>query len=229
MSQTPVPAFAQSWLSQNVDFDENKESGEFIREIADQLQPALDEMRPRLEEVKFKYVFLPWFAGDEDLQYFKTDRYGKAHDKAVALWLGIASNGLGGLNGAFNEVDVVDDKTGEILFTVPPLCDRSAVMPAAKDNRTGSIYNMVLTMQNLRNVSTAHAKNFFEHEVSKRAQGMFKPDNILKFVRTWNEIFTRYGRPPLLVLPDDPTAQTAEGMNNGANAVSQSDDDWELL
>lgn len=229
MSQTPVPAFAQAWLSQNVEFDENKKSGDFIREIADQLQPALDEMRPRLEEVKFKYVFLPWFAGDEELQYFKTDRFGKAHDKAVAMWLGIASGGMGGLNGAFNEVDIVDDKTGEILFTVPPLCDRSAVIPALKDGKTGTIYNMVMTMQNLRNVSAAHAKHFFEHEVSKRAQGMFKPDNILKFVRTWNEIFTRYGRPPLLELSAQTNPQGTEGNNNGANAVSQSDDDWELL
>lgn len=222
MSQTPVPPFAQAWLSQNVEFDENKKSGEFIREIAEQLQPALDEMRPHLEEVKFRYVFLPWFAGDTELQYFKSDSFGKAHDKAVAMWIGIAGS-------AFNEVDITDDKTGEILFTVPPLCDRNAIVPALKDGKTGTIYNMVVTMQNLRNVSASHAKHFFEHEVSKRAQGMFKPDNILKFVRSWNEIFTRYGRAPLIDLSAQTNPQGTEGNNNGANAVSQSDDDWELL
>jgi hypothetical protein len=222
MSNTPVPNFARQWLSQGVEFDENKKSGDFIREIADQLQPALDDLTARLEEVKFQYVFLPWFAGDEDLRYFKTDRQGKAHDKAVAMWIGIAGS-------AFNSVEITDNKTGEILFIVPPLCDREAVIPAAKDAKTGSIYNMVLTMQQLRNVSSVHARHFFEHEVSKRAMGMFKPDHLLKFVRTWNDIFARYGRPPLLELPGDTTAHTAEGMNNGANAVSQSDDDWELL
>lgn len=222
MSNTPIPAFAQAWLSQNVEFDENKKSGDFILEIHDQLQPALEDFEARLEEEKFQYVFLPWFAGDTELRYFKTDRNGRAHDKAVAMWIGIAGS-------AFGAVKITDNKTGEILFTVPPLCDREALVPALRDNKTGTIYNMVMTMQSLRNVSPAHAKHFFDNEVAKRAQGMFKPDNILKFVRTWNEIFTRYGRPPLLALPGEPSTQTAEGTNNGANAVSQSDDDWELL
>jgi len=222
MSNTPVPAFARAWLSQNVEFDENKKSGDFIREINEQLEPALEDLTVRLEEVKFRFVFLPWFAGDTELQYFKSDRYGKAHDKAMGMWIGIAGS-------AFNPVDIVDDRTGEKLFTVPPLCDRQAIIPAALDAKTGSIYNMVLTMQNLRNISGVHARHFFEQEVSKRLLGMFKPDNLLTYVRTWNEIFARYDRPPLLELPGDQPAHTAEGINNGAHAVSQSDDDWELL
>jgi hypothetical protein len=222
MSNQPVPAFARSWLQQGVEFDENKKSGDFIREIHEQLQPALAEMRPQLEEVKFKFVFLPWFAGDEDLQYFKKDVRESAHAKAMRVWLNVAGS-------PYHEVDIVDDRSGEILFTVPPLCDNTALRPAQKDPRTGSIYNMVITMQQLQNVSHHHARHFFEAEVSKRSMGMFKPDNLLKFVRTWNEIFTRYGRPPLLELPGLTSPQSAEGNNNGASSISQSAEDWELL
>lgn len=222
MSDSSAPGWASSWLQQHVEFDEAKTSGEFIREIHEQLQPALEDMKVQLEETKFRYVFLPWFAGDEDLQYFKTDRAGKAHDKAVAMWIGIAGSALA-------SVDITDDKTGEILFTVPPLCDREALIPALKDRKSGSIMNMVMTMQSLRNVGPHLAKNFFDQEVSKRAASMFRPTNLLKFVQTWNDIFTRYGRPPLLELPDHTKPQSAEGKHNGTSAISQSDDDWELL
>lgn len=198
-----------SFLNQNVNTDELAAAGDEILQIAKDL--AASDANARLDEYRFKEVFLPLFDGTPADQ--------RKYPVEPGNWATVAGN-------VYREVDVIDEQ-GNVLFTVPPLVDRTAINPIDPRAGFGGVMDMVVTMQQLQRNSPKQAKAYLDAKFAERAGAMFKPDNIIKYLRTWNAIFTRYGRPPILELPDEPGTTTQAAA--GAATAAAADEDWDLL
>lgn len=181
---------------------------ENIRPVTD--QTLLSNKRARLQEIvtmahdtlaeigeqdvatvperNFVAVFLPIFAGEPPTPY-------KA--KLFPHWVNIAGN-------PYRPVDVVDTK-GKVLFRVPPLFDRMAIGPSTqmKRGQHSSISHVVASAGQFAAMSPAMGEQYLSKELTKRALLMKVPQSVLQDLETWNAIFARYGRPPLVALPPD--------------------------
>lgn len=201
------------WLNQNVNFSTTDVMSALITDVSKSVLETFPN--PRLEEYKFVEVFLPFFAGKpEEEQKYRVN---------LGNWATVAGN-------PFNEVDVID-RQGKVLFTVPPIYDRMAIKPEA-DRQQDSIVDIVRKMQLLQQQSPRMAKQYYDSTLSQRAQSLFHPDNVLKHLRMWNDIFKRYGLPPILALEEEPSATdqtTPTTQANANNGLPTNDDDWELL
>jgi hypothetical protein len=161
---------------------------ERLKEVASDFDQALAEYsqvppdRYQLDEYRFVNVFLPFFAGDEKLPYPVTTNH----------WVNVAGGMFRG--GMYNEVDIVNDK-GEVLFTVPPVADRSNHVPFQSERGQSSIANVVESAKNLANVHPAQSLNYLRTELAARYASMREQGHALEYVRRWNAIFARYGRP----------------------------------
>jgi len=212
MSPVPGLILDPGWLDQHVNHDEMKEAASNIQQIDAELKAQGDKRR--LEESIFVHVFLPMFLGTpmEQRQY-KVD---------LPNWVAYAGN-------PYWEVDVIDTK-GTVLFTVPPIFDRSAISPsdAARHAGRGGIMDVIMMTQKLQLVSPVQAKYYLNQEMRQRAVGMVQMDNVLVFLRTWNAIFKRYGKPTILDLLEDTETGQQEAPRD-AQRRSLDDEDWELL
>jgi hypothetical protein len=151
---------------------------------------------PTIQERIFVQVFLPIFAGDEVNQY-------KA--KIYPHWINVAGN-------PYRPVNVVDTQ-GKVLFTVPALLDRRAISPSTQTERgtTSSISHVVASASQYSAMSPIAGANYLSKELTRRALIMKVPTQVLTDLKTWNEIFVRYGRPPLAPVPSDVAPQNAAG------------------
>lgn len=166
----------------SIDSYRDQRLAEEIKGIVDQLGVVTQSDAARLSERVFANVFLPFFAGDPEPVY----------KVSIQHWI----NAVGG---PFNAVSVVDT-AGKVLFTIPPLYDRTAVQPLS-DGNGPSIAHVVASTTQLANVHPKQGAAYLNNELSKRALIMKVPINVLNHIDTWNEIFTRYGRPPLMETP----------------------------
>lgn len=203
----------RSHFNQNINLDTLGIAEDEIKQIHADMQRD----RPSIPEDVFKHVFLPFFAGTpkEELKY-KVD---------IGNWLAVAGN-------VFQEVDVVDP-AGTVLFAVPPVMDRHANMPNQSEE-AGTIPSLMMTVEQLRMRSPRQAAAFMDRHLTNQATAMFNPNNILPFLRRWNEIFVRYGYKPLLELKGETTQ--AAGVDKQATPVKQEqsalpedEGDWETL
>lgn len=183
-----------------------------IKMISDNLGQVAAGDRPRLAVRIFEGIFLPYFAGDEKRAYPQAD---------VGWWVGrVAGN-------PYQEVDVVDN-AGEVLFTVPPMLDRTAV--DAKLNGQGAgVAHIVASAQQYALLSPMAGSNYLQAELTKKALIMRVPANVVGHLQRWNAIFERFGRPPLLPLEaqDTPAASASEPKAPESKTVLL--DDMDLL
>jgi len=155
---------------------------EDIDGVSAQLKTLSPADIPRLAERIFVNVFLPLFAGDETLIY----------DATFNTWVSFAGS-------PYTDVHVVDTKNN-ILFTVPPLLDRSAINPV---NRLSvSIAHVVTTAGQFARIHPTQGSVYLHNELSKRAIVMKVPANILNNLEIWNNIFKRYGRPEIMTIEE---------------------------
>lgn len=132
----------------------------------------------RLPERNFVEVCLPFFAGDTKPKY----------PIDMNTWLNIAG-------GPYCSVDVIDNK-GQVLFTIPPIFDRSAIDPTAKGRH--SMAHIVATTNLYVKQHPKLGANYLDKELTGRALVMKVPAAVQKHLEIWNSIFTRYKRPPML-------------------------------
>lgn len=165
-----------------------------ISGIVSDLNAATAGERPRFAERLFVGIFLPYFAGDKPLPY--------PVDSSV--WVArVATN-------PFQEVDVVDIQ-GQVLFTVPAMFDRSALDPgrAAGSKDSLPVEHIVKSAQQLRYLHPLHGEAYLETKLTEKALIMRVPTNILHNLDVWNKIFVRYGREPIVGLPEQSGATAA--------------------
>lgn len=152
---------------------------------------------PRMAERIFVGIWLPFFAGDEKRQY----------DVTLQHWLNFTQN-------PYRSVHVVDTQ-GRVLFEVPALYDRSAVNPQADTSALPSIAHVVESASQYANIHPTQGERYLDAELTRRALTMRVPATVLSNLETWNAIFMRYGRPPLVAAEKLPTAALAEPKDGG--------------
>lgn len=181
---------------------------EQLQMLNTELNEAVNNDRPRLSERIFVGVFLPFFAGDTERHYPQAN---------LTMWVGrVAGN-------AYREVDIVDAQ-GQVLFAVPPVFDRSALDPQrSKQENSVPLSHVVASAQLYSNLSPAMGEQHIRAELTKRALVMRVPANVLAHVRRWNEIFTRYGRPPMVELE-----AAAPATEDGKTAKPGDEPDFEM-
>lgn len=139
---------------------------------------------PQLPERIFVGVFLPMFAGDNPLPY----------DVSLDFWINVVAQS------PFSPVDVVDQQHN-VLFTVPPVYDQTAIQPVPpSDQHIKSIAEVVATSDQLARLHPSQGEHYLNAELNQRSLIMRQPANVLRHAQTWNAIFERYGRPPLVAL-----------------------------
>jgi hypothetical protein len=186
----------------NIDkFAEQKQTGDSNIVTKRLIQIAEEDIK-RLPERVFVGVFLPVFAGDEQLHY----------NVNMETWLNYAGS-------PYKSVHVVD-RNDNILFTVPPLLNREAVNPVKPSDYKVPISSVVTTAGQIANQSPRQGLRYLTTELTKRALIMKVPGNVLKDLAIWNSIFTRYGRLPIVEL----TADQKKIINNTTDEVDDTDD-----
>ncbi|EKD22570.1 MAG: hypothetical protein ACD_84C00043G0004 [uncultured bacterium] len=147
-----------------------------IKEISNALLIAPASANPRLSEYIFENVFLPLFAGDEVLLYGQTFQTWTTHAGSPYI-----------------PVDIID-KANNVLFTVPPLLDRTVIKSISDHNSGPSIAHVIVTAEQYGRIHPSQGKAYLDSELGKRALTMKVPANMLNHLETWNNIFKRYGR-----------------------------------
>lgn len=154
---------------------------EEIADISSAVSKVTDEVRARLPERHFREIYLPMFAGDKVLPY----------DVDLNHWVNFAGN-------PYREVDIIDE-AGKVLFTVPPILDRNAVNPISQSRQ--SISHVIQTAQQYSRIHPHKGMAHLNAELTERALIMKVPANVLQDLETWNTIFKRFGRPPIVDTP----------------------------
>lgn len=165
------------------------EAYEFLKEMELKDRPKLDEMR-------FVQVFLPFFANIP----MEQRRYPQV---TLETWLAIAGN-------PYQCVDIVsNDDPNEVLYTVPALYDRHAVKPVSGREAGVYIQDVVQNIEKLNSFrGGSGVREYFMSQMKSRAEAMASIEGLEEHVRTWNAIFTRYGLPPLFDLGETPEGET---------------------
>jgi hypothetical protein len=184
------------------------QQNEFSKEINAVYKALIDidpKTYPSIPENVFVKLFLPLFVGEAT----------ENEEVSISMWTKNAGN-------LFTPVNVIGGR-GEILFTVPPIVNRDAIMPftgAPDGMRVTSMMNVAASYSQYMMQNPALAEQFIDAELTKRALVMSNPPSALKDLETWNEIFVRYGRPPIR-LPSN--AKEA-----AKNEQKPSDDDYDF-
>ena len=188
------------------DVDENPTFGQLSLEQMKEVM--VDKSVPTVQESDFFRVWLPLFAG-----VFK--------DANMMEWTKVAGS-------VSQEVNVVSDRTGEVLYTVPPLVRAVTV---ATENAKLSITMMVRHASQLRDAGRGKqadaiiAHYFAEHSV-------FEGD-VVEEIKTWNAIFGRYKETDHLVVDlekllkandDKPTADESPSAEEDETDLNGSDE-----
>lgn len=199
----PLPPLKPQQMPDADDF-RRKQLQDHIEMVQGALKTAESKDVPQISERIFVGIFLPLFGGDDPLPY--------------AVDLGTWVQRVAGT--AYKAVNVIDTQ-GKVLFVVPPLYDRGAIDPVPAD-RGSPIAHMVASAGQLALMSPRQGSSYLNAELTKRALVMKVPTNVLAHLETWNEIFKRYGREPLIALDDKPAEKA------GDPAASATDDDYEF-
>lgn len=139
------------------------------------LSPESLDIR-KLPENVFVYHFLPWFAGTS------TDKNVNA-----AAWVDIA--------GSANVPVHIVDNSGEILYTIPPLFDRTIVQTSSADRDMPGMNHVLITFDQLSRISPRRAELYYLQELEKRKILDDKTIKLREKVKFWNDLFKRYGLP----------------------------------
>lgn len=143
----------------------------------------IEDLTPRIHDVMFREVFLPFFANDEDRKYPQV---------TLDMWIeSIAGN-------RFQKVYIVNDK-GEVVATVPPVLDRDVIRPKdvrpediTPDHR--SVEDIFKTTQMLGQRSPKVAENLFLQNMDGRMEVTGKRKRRLMHAHQWNVIYEYFGR-----------------------------------
>lgn len=160
------------------------------------------EGKANIAEDIFVNVFLPFFAGEENI-----------YKVGLGNWVTVATNGGSLPGGQFREVDVIDDK-GKVLFTVPPIYDRNALNPVKLSDRIAlpQLMEQAEQLGSIKPALQTKMKNqIFEALLNKMRAGN---NNAREYLLKWNDIFTRYDREGIFQEEKNSSDKSSESGNN---------------
>lgn len=173
---------------------ENRELSAVEVRLADTIDDVFAELTQvdpgdcfAMSESRFHAIFLPMFAGDTPLMYPAT----------IDMWQSLAG-------GPFKEVRIVDNRN-QTLFMVPPLFDKEGMSPLTGTGQAEGLSSMVQVLDRANMYSRqgkARMDWFLNGELDRRSFMFKNKANEDEFIRRWNEIFVRYGRPPIAITAD---------------------------
>lgn len=186
------------------------EAHEQIDSIIHDINHDHDRMLGAIPENVFKNVWLPFFAG-----------ICNHYNVNLNMWLSIAKN-------PYNEVKVVDDVTGVELYRVPAYLSNQGLQPTRShrgEQTTYGLVNAIKIASTMANNSPAQAQEFAVRSLEQHIANMETTNvDVLGTIRRWNEIFMRYGLPPVFNLePTEP------GIQQPQSAQTFEPDEWESL
>jgi hypothetical protein len=147
-----------------------------------------EDRRPRIPETEFKQSLLPMLADPANEDY--------------SLWLKIAGSWQ-------RPIEVESDQDGELLFTVPPLVERTSD-PLRQSGRD-SAYETVMNSARKMEISHVAGGEYLQKKLLPRIRvSGDRKENIER----WNMIFERYGLTHLLVSVEDGSSD-ASASNSG--------------
>jgi hypothetical protein len=211
-NQPPKMVGIEAWLNQDTDDFGVSQQESAINAITESLAEV--NIRMQLEEYKFREAFLPFFL-DTPIAERKYKEVNLGHWRTVA-------------GGNFNEVDVVDEH-GVVVFTVPPIADRLAMM--ARTASSGlAVSDLVQRTSQLANQSPHAASKILASALRERTNAFFNKANILKHIEAWNKIYAYYNLPPLLDLEalDKKATGKEQKAGQAQEPASDDSDDWEI-
>lgn len=139
------------------------------------------EGNARITEDVFVNVFLPFFSGEHN-----------TYSVGLGNWITVAS-GYNQTGGQFKEVDVIDTN-GNLLFSVPPIYDRSALKPVKLSDTIAlpQLFEQAVVLGSIKpSLRDKQHRHIFEALLNK----MNNPNsNAREYLLRWNNIFVRYNR-----------------------------------
>lgn len=183
-------------------------TGALIDRISAALAKDEQENAPAIPESLFVKMFLPFFAGQRAV----------VADELPAKWIGLAGS-------PFTAVNVFNDSTREILYTVPPFFDQGAFQPS--NRKTGNINDMVKKVADLSLIHPNQGVAYFNKFINSLELLHDRKDEALRQMQVWLDIFKRYDIIPKdFSLPDGAVVpQEALAENNGVHLVNFDDGD----
>lgn len=179
---------------------------DFIKEFSKDLEKdEKNEPIAVLQEDVFVNVFLPFFAGEENI-----------YNVGLGNWETVASNGIPGARGLYREVIIVDAE-GKELFRVPPIYDRSALKPI-KISDTVALQSLFENSQLLAMIKPKlgikNNANIFDTLITRMR---VSENHAIEYLKTWNDILVRYGREGFLKDKKNIDSESSESDNNNTS------------
>jgi len=129
-----------------------------------------------IPEPIFKNSFLPFFSGQDT-----TD------NTVLSTWVGIAGT-------AMNEVDVIDDITGNVLFTVPPILDTGIIKIDPINNNSSSSLSEIISDYEIRSSAMAIVgERFLADALDSKFNVSVEPKINTHNADRWKSIMEYYG------------------------------------
>lgn len=166
------------------------DNNEHMNKVYDVILSA-DQIKPKLTESQFKKDLLPILVAKED------------SGVDLTIWLTMAGSWT-------RAIDVIDDKTQELLFTVPALVGTSEI--STYNTSEESVYEIIETARRKMAVMPAAGSRYMTERLSNRINVKNTHDENLK---VWNEIYRRYGYPEMAsdaVTKEDSTSNTGKSV-----------------
>lgn len=169
-----------------------------LREMNSNLANAMDELRkvevPRIQENDFLTNWLPLFSDLTDTEKETLDD--ETTRRPMMLWAqNVAKNPL-------SPVDVFNGET--FLFRVPPLF-RDVTFDYRDRHPSYDIAHEITVAEKKRTILPALGEAHFQDRVAAVILPKFVLDET--GAQMWNEIFSRYGMPPIDLAVKTPTVQ----------------------
>ncbi|WP_144106650.1 hypothetical protein [Paraburkholderia sp. BCC1886] len=201
----------------------------WISMVASSLTDIASEDVARLPEDEFVHVFLPFFeiyvkhlAENTSYAQLTKDLALLKHKVGMADWISIAGT-------PYKGVDVFD-KSGAVLFRVPPVFEYQGVNPVrdVNDRSQAPLGEVMKTADQYMQIHPAQGTQFMNVALAQRLRTMRSGQHLVRHVLAWNAIMARYNRPPLIA---DPRASQvtapAAAANTPTNPSSGEDVEYE--
>lgn len=167
-----------------------EERSAMIQGIASSLisSPPREEAPKQLSEQIFREVFLPMFLGKPNERY---------PDIRPGNWITYAGS-------PHSAVEVFDDASRKVLFTVPPMIESQLIAPMTT-NLPVDLKHVTMQAQLYQNSLPQVAENYLMEELTKRTSSMKSSADVSGTVAAWKKILAHYG---LLAVSDAPATSS---------------------
>lgn len=169
-----------------------------IKKIYADIERATESETRRISEAAFKEMFLPMFLNQDS----------NPHNMVLMKWAQYVGS-------IFHKAYVVDEKNN-VLFTVPPVVKRDAIVELGKTDNDGrpmqNVAHMIATYNQMTNIGPSAAENYLNEQLTRRLSIMKGNQDYLDDLATWNEIFKRYGVTPIKEVDGVTNKPASKGM-----------------